>query len=302
MAEQQSGFESGLKTGRERFLAHVLEYALEIGQRSADDFIRHFPPADLMMGLKDQPNLRAQVLVLTTGLKHKIAVKKSAESAGEDLQIALNEGETDAESIVALFNPDDRIRYLEAEKLWAFCIEDEFWRVGTHQKIEHERAKLLVSFMLSRALKDNLLSHQEVVEGIGVGELATRLPRTELGKVLEQTLANAHRKSPFTERDLLGALPPAEIVKHIPLTHLWESVIVPRIAAKHGYVHKTADHVAKALDVLEGEQKAAPDSASQPQAAPAAAAEGPEGPGTGWSVPPDSDGDVEITDDDIRIT
>ena len=55
-----------------------------------------------MKGLEHQPSIRASILVLTTGLKQKIAIKKSWQSAAEDLQISLDEGETDAESIVAV--------------------------------------------------------------------------------------------------------------------------------------------------------------------------------------------------------
>jgi hypothetical protein len=263
-----------------------------------------------MMGLKDEPTLRAQVLVLTTGVKHKIAVKKRAESAGEDLQIALDEGETDAESIVALFNPDDRVRFLDNERLWHFCVENQFWKTGSSNPTDFERAKLQSAFMLNRALQDRLVTHQEVVEGIGVAELTTRLPRAELSKVIEQALANSHKKAAFTEKDLLEALPPEEIVKHIPLPHIWDAVLAP-VAEKHGYAQASSEQVAKALDWLdkEGEgdttRSESPESATKEQEqsdaddADGKAARG----GSGWTMPPDSDDDdVEITDDDIRIT
>jgi hypothetical protein len=309
--EAPQEFTSKLKTGRERFLAHVIEHALEIELRTAEDFIRHFPPLDLMMGLKDEPTLRAQVLVLTTGIKHKIAVKKPAESAGEDLQIALDEGETDAESIVALFSPDDRVRFLDNEKLWQFCIETQFWKTSSGNRTELDRAKQQSAFMLARALDDRLATHREIVEGIGVGELTTRLPRSELSKVIERALANSHKKAAFTERDLLEALPPEEIVKHIPLPHLWDTVLAP-LAEKHGYEKKSSEQVAKALDWLDKEgadgnaeggdkQASDADEAASTSTEQSTTAE-PNG-GSGWSMPPDSDDDdVEITDDDIRIT
>ncbi len=299
--EAPQEFKSKLKTGRERFLAHIIEHALEIELRTAEDFIRHFPPLDLMMGLKDEPPLRAQVLVLTTGIKHKIAVKKTAESAGEDLQIALDEGETDAESIVALFNPDDRVRFLDSEKLWQFCVETQFWKTSSGDRTELDRAKQQCAFMLGRALDDRLVTHREIVEGIGVGELTTRLPRSELSKVIEQALANSHKKAAFTERDLLEALPPEEIVKHIPLPHIWDTVLMP-LAEKHGYEKRSSEQVAKALDWLD---KEGADGEAEDGGKKADADDKPvEGAGgkTGWSLPPDSSDDVEITDDDIHIT
>src|SRR5688500_18332459 len=104
-----SSYTSKLTEGRQRFLAYVIEHGLEIGRRTHVDFSRHFPRSAIMDGLKNQPRLRAAILVLTTGVKQKSALKKSAQSAAEDVQIALEEGETDAESIVMLFNPDDRV-------------------------------------------------------------------------------------------------------------------------------------------------------------------------------------------------
>jgi hypothetical protein len=235
-AVEHTKFRSKLTTGRERFLAHVTEHALEIELRAAADFIRHFPPAAIMQGLAGQPELRAQMLVLTTGVKHKIARRKSAESAGEDLQIALDEAETDAESIVAIFDPDDRIRYLDNKQLWAFATEGEFWKVGASNHSEIDRARGQVAYTIERALTDALITHRDVVEAIGVSELATRLPRTELGRLVERALEASHRKAPFTEVDLLATLPLAEIVRHVPLPHLWDALVVSRIAERHGFL------------------------------------------------------------------
>src|SRR5213593_928343 len=83
--------ESTLEPGMLRFIAHVMENGLNVGLRSEHDFIRHFSPRDIMTGLADRPDLRANILVSATGIRAKIAAKKAAESAGEDLQIALDE-------------------------------------------------------------------------------------------------------------------------------------------------------------------------------------------------------------------
>lgn len=232
---ESEGFTSKLSAGRERFLAHVIEHALLIGRRTPEDFIRHFPPEAIMSGLSTKPSIRASILVLTTGLKHKIALRKSWESAAEDLRIALDEVETDAESVVTCFHPDDRVRYLDAQKIWQFLIEGEFWS-KTGKGEEARVAKEHVAFMLDRALADNLLTHRDVVEGITVAELARRLPKAELGKIIEGALNKSHDKAPFTEVDLLAEMPPYVLVEHVPLAHIWTAVIEPKIAAAHGYV------------------------------------------------------------------
>src|SRR5271156_4551614 len=119
---------SKLEHGRQRFLAYTIEHALEIGRRTPEDFIRHFPPKTIMQALSLRPDLRASLLVPTTGLKHRIALKKSWQSAGDDIQSALDEGETKAIQIVQAFAPDDRVLYLEDKQLWAFIVEGQFWK------------------------------------------------------------------------------------------------------------------------------------------------------------------------------
>src|SRR5262245_5492904 len=106
-------FTSKLGEAKGRFLASIVEHALEIGLRSHADFVLAFPPRAIMLALKEQPKLRAILLVPTVGVHEKVALRKSAESAGEDLEIALAERVTDAKAIVRLFDPDDRVRFLD---------------------------------------------------------------------------------------------------------------------------------------------------------------------------------------------
>lgn len=233
-----SAFESKLPQGRQKFLAHMIDHALQIGRRSAEDFIRHFPPASIMEGLSEKPELRGKILEHTTGLKQKIAMKKSWNSAADDLMIALSEGEADADAIISVFATDDRVLYLNDQKLWAFLTEGEFWNATLSKKEEYSVAKRHLSFMLDRALTDRLLTHRDIVEGVTVSELAVRLPKAELGKIIQQALSAGHGSRPFTESDLLVAMPPETLVEYIPLAHLFESIVVPKIAQAHGYVEK----------------------------------------------------------------
>lgn len=238
MVEQSSSavqFESKLSDGRQRFLAYAIEHALLVGRRSAKDFIRHFPPELIMEGMADHPELRAEILAQTTGLKAKIALKKSWQSAAEDLRIALTEAETNPETVVAVFHPDDRVRYLDPRRLWSFLIEGEFWNVAPTKSEEYRIGKQHIAYLLDRALQDGLITHRSIVEGITVSEIATRLPKAELGKIIEGALAAGQVKSPFTEVELWLALTAPVLVEYVPLAHVWNSVITPRIADVHGY-------------------------------------------------------------------
>lgn len=234
-SEPKEQRKSELKTGRERFLAHVIEHSLQVGRRSAEDFVRHFPPSEIMEGLKDRPSLRAKILVPTVGTKHKVALKKSWQSAADDLAISLGERETEAGMVVELFDPDDRVTYLDEAKLWQFITEGEFWN-GDNKGKAAKVAQQHVAFMLTQALEDKLITHEDVVEGISVGELALRLSKEALGKIIEEALRQGKAGSAFTEGNLLSAMPPEALVEYVPLSHIWDMVIQPRIAERHGYV------------------------------------------------------------------
>lgn len=243
MSEEEPQLSSNLKSGRERFLALVIQHGLAIGRRTSEDFVRHFPPQVIMEGLRDRASLRAKILVPTVGTKQRVALKKSWQSAADDLDISLAEGETEASAVVELFAPDDRVTYLEASELWDFITEGEFWNAtGKDAKL----AQRHVAFMLSQALEEKLITHEDVVEGLTVAELSVRLSKDALGRIIEAALKRGKTGSAFTELDLLAALPPEQIVTFVPLPHIWSTVIEPKIAVEHGYmqapqVEETAD-------------------------------------------------------------
>ena len=234
--QQDPPFTSKLGHGRERFLAHVVEHALSAGRRTPEDFIRHFPPASIMAGLRDRPSLRANILVTTTGIKFRIAVKKSSESAGEDLKIALDEAETSPAIVVSLFDPDDRIRHLSDKALWQFLIEDEFWSASSSDAEASKRATEHVAFILDQALKDKLITHRDIIDGISVHRIAKLLPRAELEKIITGALAVGQESKPFTEAGLVDAVGSETLLAHVPLEDIWNSMIVPKIAEAHGFV------------------------------------------------------------------
>ena len=229
-----TAFESRLTDGTERFLAHMIEHAFTIGRRSSRDFLRHFPPSTIMEALKDNPSLRADILEAATGVKRKVALKKSAGSSGEDLQIALDEGEAAADEVVRLFRPDDRVRYLPRAKLWSFVTEGEFWKVNKNEKGSYDRAQAHLAFLLDRALKDQMINHQDVIDGISVAKLCLLMPRPELETAMNSALTLGRKGQPFSDRDLYDGLSSASIVNYIPLPHIWEEVVHPFIAVEHG--------------------------------------------------------------------
>jgi hypothetical protein len=294
-----NGYTSKLEHGRQRFLVYAIEHALQIGRRTPEDFIRHFPPRTIMEALSVRPDLRAGVLVPTTGLKQRIALKKSWQSAGDDLQSALDEGETKPVQIVDAFAPDDRVLYLQDKKIWAFIVEGQFWKVTPKEdKAAFATAQQHIAYLLERALLDGLITPRDVVDGIGVNELCNRLPRSEMAALFTAALEGGRKGKAFTDRDLLATLPPSTLVQHVPLPHIYETVLHARVASVHGYLPEEkpaieekppqANTETKTETKAETASEAKPEEANNGTATAAAAAPAPEAAPSADAPPPEA--------------
>ncbi len=230
-----AAFKSTLKTGAERFLSQALAHALAQGFRTPDDFLRHFKPLDLMVALESAHDLRAEILVKAAGVHQKIAIKKSTTSGAEDLRIAMEEGLTDAPAILELFPADERVRYLDAPKLWSFLVEDEFWS-APNAEINRERAIGRMTFTLENALHEDLVSLADISDGITFEMLATRMPHKELQKLVGHALKLGRERKPLTEDALLDCVSLQSIVGYVPLEHIWKTVVVERVAKPAGFL------------------------------------------------------------------
>jgi hypothetical protein len=238
-AKDASGaFASQLAEGRQRYLAQAIAHAFSVGRRSSEDFLRHFPPRAIMAALADQPRLRANIMVPTIGTHERVALKKSADSAGEDLQIALDEGVTDGEAILALFDPDDQVRHIEERRLWAFLVEGEFWRTAPASGNDFVVAKQHIAFLIERARENGLLTDRDFVEACTLDAIVEHLPKPELAMLLRASLAGGREGKPFDDHALLAVHPPAVLLEHLPLDHVWERVVAAKIAIPNGFAAK----------------------------------------------------------------
>ncbi|MBX7079692.1 MAG: hypothetical protein K1X88_10930 [Nannocystaceae bacterium] len=232
-------FRSKLPQPRQRFLAAVVEHGLHSGLRTPDEFLRHFSPVTIMLALGDEPTLRARILETTVGTRPRIALKKSPESSGEDLRIALEEGETDAATVMRTFEPDDRIRFLDNQFVWAFVVEPRFW---LHTATSTERLQAIrahTAYVLEAALAEGLVSHREIVRAISVPTLVEYLPRDEVANVIERALLDGRDRTPFAETTIFDVVGLRTVVDHVPLATIWEWVIGAKIASPAGFAPDT---------------------------------------------------------------
>jgi hypothetical protein len=169
-------------------------------------------------------------------MHEKIALKKSAESTGEDLQIALDERVIDEEAIVRLFDPDDRVRYLDKKQLWAFVVEGEFWKAVGSQANELAIAKQSVAYVVDCARANGLITDHDIVQGLTLDGILEALPKIELVNLVRSAIAAGRHGRQFDDEALLGAMPLSALLEHIPLAEMWECVVLSRIALPHGFV------------------------------------------------------------------
>lgn len=238
-AAMEFAFRSKLPEPRQRFLAQVVEHGLATGLRTPAEFLRHFSPVTIMHALAQEPARRARILEATVGTRPRIALKKSPESSGEDLVIALEEGETDAATVVATFEPDDRVRFLDPQYLWAFVVEPRFW---LHTATSTERVlniRAHTSYIVECAMEESLVNHRDVVRALSVPTLVEFLPRDELANILERALLDGRDRTPFSERTMLDVVGLRALFDHIPLATVWEWVIGAKIAAPLGLLPDT---------------------------------------------------------------
>jgi hypothetical protein len=274
-----SDFKSSLKAASERFLSQTVVHALERGFRTPDDFLRHFRPADLMQSLEGAPDLRAKILIEGAGVHEKIARKKSTTSAAEDLKLALDEGVTNAAQLLTLLPPDDRVRYLDHKKLWAFTTEDEFWS-PLNAEADVDRALSRVVYLLDNAIRENLLSLQVLTDGITFDSISTRLPLKELQKLVRHALKLGREKKPLSEQELLEAVPLKTLIGFIPLEHVYNNVLVEKVAKPAGFLggegwesaRPSADKVDAKPELARAEEQRKSVPPPKPNQAPAAAA------------------------------
>ena len=262
--------ESHLPEARQRFLARVVDHALQDKWRAPDDFLRHFPSNALIESLMDVDDLRVKLLVSATGMHEKIARKKSVASASEDLALALEEGTTDAAAIVTVFPPDDKVTYLDRKKLWEFVVEDEFFRVrAKDDKAAHSRATGRLTFMLECALDEQLVTLQDIADGMTFHEIAASLPVAELQEVVKHALQIARAGAPLTEERLLAVVPLSALAGFVPLDHIFQRVILEKVAVPCGFAAAPAPRSEPSAESAEAASATAP---------PAAAASRPESP------------------------
>jgi len=249
-------FDSKLPTGRERFLAQVVVHALKDKWRSAEDFVRHFSPSDLVESLTDDDDLRAELLVRGAGVHERLAKKKSVASGSEDLSIALSEGVCSPADLLDIYKPDDRVRYLDHAKLWAFVTEEKFWKAAADAPGKASSVKR-TTFLIERALEQKLITLKGVVDALSIDAIANRVPENVLRKIVASALRLADKGSPLDAPALFNVTPLADLVSYLPQEEVWQNLVAPKLAEPNGLLTPGGEPAARPAQKSSSEGKVA---------------------------------------------
>jgi hypothetical protein len=239
--ESLSSYHSGLDQAPARFLSRVVQHTLANDWQTPDDFLQHFGPDAIVQSLAKADALRAKLLVKLANVHERIAVKKSIDSASEDLRLALEEGITTAQAVVEQYPADDRVRYLKAPLLWNFMFAEPFHKT-THSDGEaaYARAAGRMIFLLQCALDEGVLTLEQFADGLGFEFIVEHLPVDLLRKVVVSALRGGRRKEPLSEAALFEVVALPQVLKFLPLDIVWQRVVIDRIAKSNGWVEGEA--------------------------------------------------------------
>jgi hypothetical protein len=232
-------FESALGSGEERLLAQLVVHALGDGWRTPEDFLSYFGPEEIISSLSENDDLRAAILVEAAGVHERLARKKSVASGSEDLEIALSEGICDAEAILEVYAPDERVRHLDNQKLWRFATDGAFWKKSPGDA-GHADAVRRIVWILERAIEQELVSADGIVEGLTFDQIVKCLPEQVAREVVIHALTIAEQRAAALTADaLLEAVPLPALIDYVPLNYVWEHVVLDRIAGPGQLVERT---------------------------------------------------------------
>lgn len=238
---------SKLPDGSQRFLSEVHEHSLTTHVREATDFINISHPTrraafSCPIVMEVEPELRAKILVPctskagTAGLDPNIALDLPASVAAIILQTALDKHTCEPENVLQWFDPDDRVLFLDTQSLWSFEIGSEYW-VSVTGEVEGARNREHMRFVLETGLATKLLTPTDVITGVGYKALLEHLP----DELLDRAINAVREANPKTREEhdavWLGVVTPEELVKYVPLDHIYAGVIIP-MAECNGFVDK----------------------------------------------------------------
>ncbi len=221
----------GIKDPRERFIARLFDRTLKQGWREADDLFELFPPASFMVALEGNRHLRVKILTDAVGIPKKIATRRSVVAACEDVQLAVEEGITNAEALLEILPLSIVVGTLDINRLWIFSVEGDWVarasRSSSARKVAVERIQLIIE----SAVAEGLVSMQDIARGISFEQMAQQVSIEQLQDVFVHAMNAACEDGQLDSAALLGMVDVDTLLADIPLEHTWTNVVMDLVAS-----------------------------------------------------------------------
>src|SRR5262249_36840243 len=144
-------FTSELPDPKKRVLSDALSAAFAHGIRTYEEFLHAFPIEDIMRALANAPGIRARLFAAVTCTGEMMALEMDAATACRELRAALDARLIHAQDIVDAFEADDRVRFLDSERLWSFLAHSSVWAASAAGDVDSTvRARRFVRGVLEQ--------------------------------------------------------------------------------------------------------------------------------------------------------
>jgi len=219
---------------RRRFVARVFDESLRRGWTTAEQFIDWFPPSTIVDALEAVPEVRTRLLVEVAGIPSKLASNRTPAAARDDLELALEEGLTDASRILQYVSGSVLVRCLEVASLWKFATSGDWLSRVNNDPSIGVAALERVTVILSSALAEQLVNLIDLMREVPLGELSRHASPEQLRSVFQYALWCAESRSVPDPQRLLELINAAALFSSWPVSQTWQRVIVGQIALPCG--------------------------------------------------------------------
>lgn len=220
-------FRSKLHDPVSRFASELVEGALVRRIRTAKEFLDTFPASRIARALEHAPQARASILEIGMGMSRHQAELEPATVFSITLQRALQTGELDAETLVQLLRPDDRVRYLPRSALWNYVKGERLWWEKAPDGGVGERARANTALIVDLALLHGLLAPEDVAPAGVAQKLVEHLPRRRVAALLRGCLKHDPVQGSAPHQPGAPALP--TLLGLVPIDLAWRIVLEPHL-------------------------------------------------------------------------
>jgi len=223
-----------LEERRLQFLARVLSECLTNGWRTPEHFLEWFGPASLEPAFEADPELRCRVLCEVACIPERIARTRTAAAAVADVQLAVEDGRTDAARLLEHLPVEALVRTLDASALWKFATGGQWLIQASIDPSARPVALERLGCILRCALQEQLVTLVDLTSNVPLGELSSHASPDQLRGVFQYALWCAESRAVPDPERLLELIHAPELFSNWPVEHTWKRVIVDQVAVPCG--------------------------------------------------------------------